>query len=85
MTKLKVFLGTMGGAIAAFAGTMLAHAQSVPTLGSSDIAEADNPVWQAVIDGGKFILKSYGPLVVYILLIVGVFYLAYRMLRHFRA
>ena len=85
MTKLKLMFATVGGAVLGTLGALVAHAQTLPTLGTTDIAEADGPVWTAVITGGKYVLATFGPLVVWIGLILVVFYIGYRVVRHFRA
>lgn len=86
MTKLQrmaVAGGFMGG-VATFVLGLVAHAQAVPTLGTSDVAAATNPIWQAIKDLVLYILQTYGPLMVGFLGILVVLGIAWGIYNHFR-
>lgn len=79
MNYLKLALGSVLGTVAGLVGVVSAHAQTVPTLSTSDIAAANGPVWTALVDIIKYYVATYGVLMLWIGGIIAVFALAFYM------
>lgn len=62
-------------------GTISAHAQTVPTLGTSDIAAVGGPIFTALIDSIKYVLVTFGVPLLFLLVMVSVFYMIYHKAR----
>ena len=80
--KQKVL--AIGGIVATLAMPfvgLVAHAQSVPTFGTSDVAEANGPIWTAVGDIIKYYIATYGTLMLWIFGIIAVFVLGVLVLK----
>lgn len=70
-------------AVSVFAPVALTHAQSVPTYGTSDIAQANGPLWTALGDIIKYYISVYGTDMLWILGMVAVFVLGVLLLKKF--
>lgn len=79
MTKMKLLLGSAVGAVVGVVTGLVAHAQTVPTLSTTDIAQANGPVWTALVDIIKYYISTYGVLMLWIGGILAVFVLAFYM------
>ncbi len=77
----------VGAAIAGllFIGLILitpaVHAQTVPTVGTTDIAAVGAPVMTAFITGSEYVLETFGPPLFYILLVFAVFFAIYHRVK----
>ncbi len=81
MTKIKVLAGTLGGAIVGLFTTLAAHAQSVPTVGTSDIAAVGGAMLAPVVSGSEFTLQTFGPPLFMLLLVIAVFFAIYHRVK----
>jgi len=79
--KIKLALASGVAAISGVAMTLLAHAQSLPTVGTTDIADAAGPLWTTLLNIVKYVFETFGPIALVIGAIVIVCIAAYK---HFR-
>ena len=80
-TKIKVALATVGSAIAGLVTTLAAHAQSVPTVGTTDIAQVGAPILTALISNSEYVLITFGPPLFVLLLVFAVFFAIYHRVK----
>lgn len=74
MNKLKLGLVSLGSAIATFAVGLVAHAQVVPSVGTTDIAAVGGPLLSSLIVGGEYLMITFGPPLLYFGLAVLIFW-----------
>lgn len=72
-TKIKLYIGSGVAAVASVLTTIFAHAQSVPTVGTSDIASVGGAILAPLITGGEYLMVTFGPPLLYFGLVVLVF------------
>lgn len=82
MNKMKLMLGSALGAVVGVLGTLAAHAQTVPTVGTSDIAAVGGPVLTALINSFEYTLITFGPPLFYIGAVIAVFFAIYHRVRY---
>ncbi len=70
-------VSTIAGAVMAFA----ANAQSVPTVGTTDIANVGAPILTAMISNSEYVLETFGPPLFVILLVFAVFFAIYHRVK----
>lgn len=80
-TKVKMYGGIAIGAISGLVTTLAAHAQSVPTVGTSDIAAVASPVMTVFINDSEYVLETFGPPLFVILLVFAVFFAIYHRVK----
>jgi len=61
--------------------TPLVHAQSVPTVGTTDIANVGAPILTAMISNSEYVLETFGPPLFVILLVFAVFFAIYHRVK----
>lgn len=81
MNKIKVLAGTIGGAVVGILSTLAAHAQSVPTVGTADIATVGGAMLSPVITGSEYTLQTFGPPLFMLLLVFAVFFAIYHRVK----
>lgn len=74
MNKIQKFLVGSGSAITAFVLGLTAHAQSIPTVGTTDIASVGGAILSPLITGGEYLMTAFGPPLLYFGLVVLVFW-----------
>lgn len=62
-------------------GTVAAFAQSVPTVGTTDIASVGAPILTALISGSEYTLITFGPPLFFLLLVFAVFFAIYHRVK----
>lgn len=73
--KQKLIAGiSAAGAVLVSALPFLASAQTVPTVGTSDIANVGGPLLSALIVGGEYLMTTFGPPLLYFGLVVLIFW-----------
>ena len=70
-------VSTIAGVVMAFA----ANAQSVPTVGTTDIANVGAPILTAMISNSEYVLETFGPPLFVILLVFAVFFAIYHRVK----
>lgn len=83
MTKQKVYAISALAMVGLSFIAPLAHAQSLPTPGTSDIAEANGPVWTALFNIVKYYIATYGSLMLWLFGIIAVFVLGILLAKKF--
>lgn len=81
MNKIKLAVASVVSTIGAAVMALSAHAQSVPTVGTSDIADVGAPILTAVIDNSKYVLETFGPPLFVLLLAFAVFFAIYHRVK----
>jgi hypothetical protein len=81
MDKIKMLAGGAVGAIVGLITTLAAHAQSVPTVGTSDIATVGGAMLSPVISGSEYTLQTFGPPLFMLLLVFAVFFAIYHRVK----
>jgi uncharacterized membrane protein YphA (DoxX/SURF4 family) len=81
MLKLKLLAGSVVAALSGVGLALVAHAQSLPTVGTTDVAEAAGPLWTTLLNIVKYVFETFGPIALVIGAIVVVCFAAYK---HFR-
>jgi hypothetical protein len=79
--QAKVVFATIGSAVLGVISTVAAHAQSVPTVGTSDIAAVGAPILTAMISNSEYVLITFGPPLFVILLVFAVFFAIYHRVK----
>lgn len=72
-STLALVLGVVGSAAV--------YAQSVPTVGTSDIAAVGSPILTAMISNSEYVLEVFGPPLFVILLVFAVFFAIYHRVK----
>ena len=80
-TRAKVIAASIGSAVLGLATTFAAHAQSIPTVGTSDIAAVAAPVMTVFISDSEYVLETFGPPLFVILLVFAVFFAIYHRVK----
>lgn len=79
--QAKLVFASVGSAILGVVSTLAAHAQSVPTVGTSDIAAVGSPILTAMISNSEYVLETFGPPLFVILLVFAVFFAIYHRVK----
>lgn len=79
--RAKVAFASVGSAILGAISAIAAHAQSVPTVGTSDIAAVGSPILSAMISNSEYVLETFGPPLFVILLVFAVFFAIYHRVK----
>lgn len=85
MNSLKKFGMIAGTGLALAASVVLpfaAHAQTVPTIGTSDIAAVGGPILTALVDSIKYVLVTFGVPLLFLSVMVAVFLMIYHRVRY---
>ena len=84
MYKMKVLAGTLGVVAVLALGVvapLMASAQTVPTVGTTDIAQVGSPILTAMISNSEYVLETFGPPLFVILLVFAVFFAIYHRVK----
>lgn len=82
MNRMKIAIGTIGGALLGVVSTLAAHAQTVPTVGTSDIAAVGGPILSALVTSFEYSLETFGPPLFFIGAVIAVFFAIYHRVRY---
>jgi hypothetical protein len=79
--QTKLIVASAVSAVAGAVMALAANAQSVPTVGTSDIAAVGAPILTAFIGGTEYTLETFGPPLFWILLAIAVFFAIYHRVK----
>ena len=74
-------MGSVGAAVLGIVSAIAANAQSVPTVGSSDIAAVGAPIMTALITNSEYVLETFGPPLFVLGLLIAVFFAIYHRVK----
>jgi hypothetical protein len=86
MNKIKLLVGSVLGAVGAFAGTLAAHAQSAITWEASSTDAIVQPNVAALKAGLVYVLSNVGPFLIGLavaIAVIGLIFGLIRLYRHF--
>lgn len=79
--QAKLLIASGVSAIAGVLMTAASFAQSVPTVGTTDIAQVGAPILTAVISNSEYVLETFGPPLFVLLLVFAVFFAIYHRVK----
>lgn len=75
--KAKVALASASTVIASAVMALAAHAQSVPTVGTTDMAAVGAPILTSLVTMTEYVLQTFGPPLFWISAVIALFFAIY--------
>ncbi len=79
--QAKVLVGSIAASAIGILTTFAASAQTVPTVGTSDIQAVGAPIMTALISNSEYVLETFGPPLFVLGLVIAVFFAVYHRVK----
>lgn len=79
--KAKLGIASILSLVTGVVMTAASFAQTVPTVGTTDIAAVGGPILTAVISNSEYTLETFGPPLFVLLLVFAVFFAIYHRVK----
>lgn len=75
--QTKIIVAGIVSAVSVGAMTLLSFAQSVPTVGTSDVAAVGGPILTSLVTMSEYVLETFGPPLFWISAVIALFFAIY--------